>query len=135
MTGEVDELKNIFNDFKILAAKANDDDKNKKKKLDEMKELLEICKKEYQKLYFEHENLRKKYDSLAAQDNRRRQTKLIRAKKRKAVVPQDFEKTESEKLDEKNEEEEQIEDEVMAQKKNEKKKNTSKKKIAKKSNK
>ena len=62
MTGEVDELKNIFNDFKILAAKANDDDKNKKKKLDEMKELLEICKKEYQKLYFEHENLGKKYN-------------------------------------------------------------------------
>ena len=29
-----------------------------------MKELLEICKKEYQKLYFEHENLRKKYDNL-----------------------------------------------------------------------
>ena len=27
-----------------------------------MKELLEICKKEYQKLYFEHENLRKKYN-------------------------------------------------------------------------
>ena len=35
----------------------------KRKKLDEMKELLEICKKEYQKLYFEHEDLRKKYDN------------------------------------------------------------------------
>ena len=54
MTDEVDELKNI------LAAKVNNDNKNNKKKLDEMKELLEICKKEYQKLYFEHENLRKK---------------------------------------------------------------------------
>ena len=63
MTVEVDELENIFNDFKILAAKVNYDNKNKKKKLDEMKELLEICKKEYQKLYFEHEDLRKKYDN------------------------------------------------------------------------
>ena len=63
MTVEVGELKNIFNDFKILAAKVNDDNKNKKKKLDETEELLEICKKEYQKLYFELENLRKKYDN------------------------------------------------------------------------
>ena len=37
MTDEVDELKNIFNDFKILAAKVNDDNNNKKKKRDEMK--------------------------------------------------------------------------------------------------
>ena len=50
MTGEVDELKNIFSDFKILAAKINDDNKNKKEKHDETKELLELCKKEYQKL-------------------------------------------------------------------------------------
>ena len=63
MTVEVDKLENIFNDFKILAAKVNYDNKNKKKKLDETKELLEICKKEYQKLYFEHEDLRKKYDN------------------------------------------------------------------------
>ena len=63
MTVEVDELENIFNDFKILAAKVNYDNKNKKKKLNETKELLEICKKECQKLYFEHEDLRKKYDN------------------------------------------------------------------------
>ena len=47
MTEEVDQLKNIFSDFKILVAKVNDDNKNKKKNLDETKELLEICKKEY----------------------------------------------------------------------------------------
>ena len=41
-----------------MAAKVYDDSKNKKKKLDETKELLEICKKEYQKLYIEHENLK-----------------------------------------------------------------------------
>ena len=45
MTDEVDELKNIFSNFKILAAKVNNDKKNKKKKLDEAKELLDICKK------------------------------------------------------------------------------------------
>ena len=60
MTDEADELKNIFNDFKILAAKVNDDNKNKKKTLGEAKELLQICKKEYQKLYFQHKNLEKK---------------------------------------------------------------------------
>ena len=65
----------IFNNFKILAAKVNNDNKNKKKKLDETKELLETCKKEYQK--FEHENLRKKYDDLVTQYNRTRITKLI----------------------------------------------------------
>ena len=45
MTDKVDELRSIFNDFKVLAAKVNNDNKNNKKKLDEMKELLEICKK------------------------------------------------------------------------------------------
>ena len=82
MTDEVEELKNIFNDFKILAAKVNDDNKNKKKKLDEMKELLEICKKEYQKLYFEQENLTKSYDNLVTENDRARKTKLIRVKKK-----------------------------------------------------
>ena len=32
MTDEVDKLKNIFNNFKILVAKVNDDNENKKKK-------------------------------------------------------------------------------------------------------
>ena len=123
MADDVDEPKNILNDFKILVAKVNDDNKNKKKKLDEMKELLEICKKEYQKLHSEHENLRKKYDNLVTQYNRTKKSKLIRKEKRKIVIPQDFEETESGKLDEENEEEEQTEeesevDEVIPQKKN-----------------
>ena len=91
MTDEVDELKNIFNDFKILAEKVNDDNKNKKKTLGETKELLQICKKEYQKLYFQHKNLRKKKDNLVTQYNRMRKRKLIWAKKGKIVFPQDFE--------------------------------------------
>ena len=59
------------------------------------------------------------------QFNRTRKTKLIRVKKRKIVVPQDFEETKSEKSDEENEKEEQTEeesevDEVMSRKKNKK---------------
>ena len=52
MTDEVTKRKNIFNSFKILTAKDKDDNQNKTKKLDEKKKLLEICKKEYQELYF-----------------------------------------------------------------------------------
>ena len=74
MTDKVDELSN----FKILAVKVNNDNKNKKKKLDETKEVPEICKKkEYQKSYFEHENLNNKNDNLVTKYNRTRKTKLI----------------------------------------------------------
>ena len=50
-----------------------------------------------------------------------RKTKLIRVKKRKIVISQDFDEIESEKSDEENEEEEQTEeesevDEVILQK-------------------
>ena len=51
--------------------------KIKRKKVDETKELLEMCKQEYQKLYFELENLRKKMYNLVGQYNRTRKTKLI----------------------------------------------------------
>ena len=55
-----------------------------------------------------------------------RKTKIIYAKERKIVIPQDFEETESEKLDEENGEEEQTEeqskvDEVIPRKKENKK--------------
>ena len=39
MTDEVDKFKNIFSHFKVLAAKVNDDNKIKKKKLDENKRI------------------------------------------------------------------------------------------------
>ena len=47
MADEIDQVKNTFRSFKILAAKVTDDNKNKKKQLDETKEKLEICKREY----------------------------------------------------------------------------------------
>ena len=43
--------------------------------------------------------------------NRTRKIKLIHRKKRKIVIPQEFEETESERLDEENEEKEKTEEE------------------------
>ena len=108
MTDKVDEL----SDFKILAVKVNNDNKNKKKKLDETKEVPEICKKKNIKNYILNMKIStKKNDNLVTKYNRTRKTKLIWAKKRKIFIPQVFEETESEKSDEKNEEEERTEEE------------------------
>ena len=54
-----EEMKTLFADFKILASKVNGDDKNRKKKLDEAKKIWEVCKQEYQKLFYEHDALKK----------------------------------------------------------------------------
>ena len=45
MTDEVDELKNIFNDFKISASKVNIDNKNKKKNLMKQKNIGNMSKR------------------------------------------------------------------------------------------
>ena len=54
-----DEIKNLYVDFKILATKVNDDNKNSKKKLEETKKIVEACKQEYQKWFYEHNTLKK----------------------------------------------------------------------------
>ena len=54
-----DEIKNLYVDFKILATKVNDDNKNSKKKLEETTKIVEVCKREYQKLFYEHNTLKK----------------------------------------------------------------------------
>ena len=59
-----EEIKNVFPDFKILATKINNDNKNRKKKLEETKKTLEVCKQEYQKLFYELDNLEKTYCEL-----------------------------------------------------------------------
>ena len=56
-----EEIKNLFADFKILATKVNDNNKNRKKKLQETKKILEACKQEYQKLSYEHDTLKKNF--------------------------------------------------------------------------
>ena len=42
-----EEIKNLFANFKILATKVDDDNKNRNKKLEETKKILEACKQEY----------------------------------------------------------------------------------------
>ena len=55
----IDEMKNLLADFRTLATKLNEDNKNKKKTLKETKQIWEACKKEYQKWFYEHEALKK----------------------------------------------------------------------------
>ena len=52
-------MKNLLADFRMLATKVNEDNKNKNKNLEETKQVLESCKKEYQKWFYEHEALKK----------------------------------------------------------------------------
>ena len=52
----VNDLKDIIKDFKNLASKNQTDNSNVKQRLKEKNLILETCQKEYQKIYFEHEN-------------------------------------------------------------------------------
>ena len=55
----IKQLKKLFADFKILATYVNNGNKNRKKKLEGTKKILEACEQEYQKLFYEHDNLKK----------------------------------------------------------------------------
>ena len=55
-----EKINNLFAHFKILGTKVNDDNKNRKKKLEEIKKILEAYKQDYQKLFYEHVTLKKK---------------------------------------------------------------------------
>ena len=54
-----EEIKTLIADFKTLASKVNDDNQNRKTKLGETKKILEVCKQEYQKLFYERDALKK----------------------------------------------------------------------------
>ena len=56
----IQNFKRLVADFRALTTKLQKDYLNKTKSLKETN-LLEACKTEYQKLYLEYENLRKKY--------------------------------------------------------------------------
>ena len=58
------DLKDIIKDFKNLASKIQTDNSNVKQHLKDKNLMLEACQKEYQKIYFEHENLKKNNNSL-----------------------------------------------------------------------
>ena len=49
---------------KNLASKIQTDNSNVKQHLKDKNLMLEACQKEYQKIYFEHENLKKNINSL-----------------------------------------------------------------------
>ena len=49
---------------KNLASKIQTDNSNVKQHLKDKSLMLEACRKEYQKIYFEHENLKKNINSL-----------------------------------------------------------------------
>ena len=51
----------LIKESKRLTAKVNDKNKQNEKKLNESKQVLEACRKEYKKLYNEHLEWRKKY--------------------------------------------------------------------------
>ena len=53
-------FKKLAADFRASTTKDKKDNQNKTKNLKEINLVLEACKKEYQKLYLEHENLKKK---------------------------------------------------------------------------
>ena len=56
----IEHFKKLVTNFRTLTTKVQKDNQNKTKSLKETNLVLEDCEKEYQKLYLEHENLRKK---------------------------------------------------------------------------
>ena len=57
----IEDFKKLVSDFRALTLKVQKDNKNKTKSLKKTNLVLEACKKEYQKVYLEHEDLKKKY--------------------------------------------------------------------------
>ena len=57
----IEKCKKLVADFRLLTTKVQKDNQRKSKNLKETNPVLEACKKEYQKLYFEHETLKKKF--------------------------------------------------------------------------
>ena len=77
-----EETKNLFADFKFLATKVNDDNKNRKEKLEETKKILQVCKQEYQKSLYERDTLKKILQVGTKSENSKTDTK----KKKKKIL-------------------------------------------------
>ena len=56
----VEQIEKLIKDFRLLATKVQKDNKEKSKTLKDTNQVLDACKKEYQKLYRENEALKKK---------------------------------------------------------------------------
>ena len=57
----IKQFKKLVVDFIVLTTKVQKDNQIKSKNLKETNQVLEACKKEYQKLYLEHETLKKRF--------------------------------------------------------------------------
>ena len=66
-------FKKLVANFRALTAKVQKDNPDRAKSLKETNLVLEACIKEYQKLYHEHENLKKK-----TKENEEQQKKLLK---------------------------------------------------------
>ena len=55
----VEQIKKLIAGFRLLATKVQKDNQIKSKNLKETNQVLEACKKEYQKLYHKNETLKK----------------------------------------------------------------------------
>ena len=69
--------KDIIKEFKNLASKIQTDNSNVKQYLKDKNLMLEACQKEYQKIYFEHENLKKKNQQLEEQLKQQQQQQWL----------------------------------------------------------
>ena len=64
----IEDFKKLVSDFRALTLKVQKDNKNKTKSFKKTNLVLEACKKEYQKVYLEHEDLKKKKKNKEQQD-------------------------------------------------------------------
>ena len=77
-----EKITNLFADFKILATKVHDDNKNRKNKVEETKKIIEACKQEYQNLFYEHDNLKK----ISQVGTKTENSKINTKKKKKKIL-------------------------------------------------
>ena len=60
----VEQIKKLITDYRLLATKVQKDNKIMSKNLKDTNQVLDACKKEYQKLYHENEALKKRVSEL-----------------------------------------------------------------------
>ena len=76
------EIKGLISNFKKLATQIQQDNGQIKKTLKEKEAVLQVCKKEYQKLYYEHEALKKRCEELEQKVKESQQQQQQRQKPR-----------------------------------------------------
>ena len=80
-----EEIKGIISDFKMLATKIQQDNGQVKKALKEREGVLQACKKEDQKLYYENEALKERCEELKQKVRESQQQQKQRQKPRRSL--------------------------------------------------